>query len=56
MLRLYADEQFPLPVVQRLRDAGYDVLTVQDAGQANQGIPDEPVLTFASGQGRTIHY
>jgi 3D (Asp-Asp-Asp) domain-containing protein len=36
MITLYADEQFPLPVVTRLRAKGYDVLTVQDAGNANQ--------------------
>jgi hypothetical protein len=36
MITLYADEQFPLPVVTRLRAKGYDVLTVQNAGNANQ--------------------
>lgn len=37
---LYADEQFPLPVVKHLREMGYDVLTVQEAGKAGQGISD----------------
>jgi predicted nuclease of predicted toxin-antitoxin system len=51
---LYADEQFPLPVVTRLREKGYDILTVQDAGNANQGIPDEDVLAFATSQNRAV--
>jgi len=38
--RLDADEQFPLPVVQRLRAIGLDVLTVQEAGRGNQRVPD----------------
>jgi Domain of unknown function (DUF5615) len=40
MIRLYADEQFSLPVVERLRSKGYDILTVKEAGNANQRIPD----------------
>ena len=47
MSRLYADEQFPRAVSQLLRDMGHDVLTVQDAGNANLGISDENVLAFA---------
>ena len=54
MISLYADEQFPLPVVTRLREKGYDILTVQDAGNANQGIPDEDVLAFATSQDRAV--
>jgi hypothetical protein len=41
MARLYADEQFPRAVSQLLRDMGHDVLTVQEAGNANLGIPDD---------------
>ncbi|WP_445305160.1 MULTISPECIES: DUF5615 family PIN-like protein [unclassified Microcoleus] len=37
MLNLYADEQFPLPVVQLLRAFGHNVLTVQEAGKAGLG-------------------
>ena len=48
MLQLYADEQFPLPVVQRLRALGYDILTAQEAGQANQRIPDDQVFSFGN--------
>jgi predicted nuclease of predicted toxin-antitoxin system len=54
VIRLYADEQFPLPVVQRLRTIGYDVLTVQDAGQANRKISDDQVLTFAIARNRAV--
>jgi predicted nuclease of predicted toxin-antitoxin system len=54
MIALYADEQFPLPVVIRLRDKGYDILTVQEAGKANQAIPDNEVLIFATSQNRAV--
>jgi predicted nuclease of predicted toxin-antitoxin system len=54
MSRFYADEQFPFQVVEFLRDLGHDVVTVQEAGNANQRIPDEDVLTFAIGQERAI--
>ena len=47
MARLYANENFPLQVVQALRGLGHDVLTVAEAGHANQAIPDEEVLAFA---------
>ena len=46
MARIYADEQYPLPVVEFLRPLGHDVLTVQEAGNAGLGIPDEDVLAF----------
>jgi hypothetical protein len=45
--RLYSNENFPLPVVEALRQKGHDVLTTRDAGKANEGIPDEDVLAFA---------
>ncbi|WP_333312242.1 MULTISPECIES: DUF5615 family PIN-like protein [unclassified Microcoleus] len=50
MARLYADEQYPYPVVELLRALGHDVLTVQEAGRANQKIPDPDVLAFASSE------
>jgi len=37
-----------------LRNLGHDVLTVQEAGNANQRIPDEQVLAFAVSQERAI--
>ena len=54
MIRLYANEQFPFPVVQRLRQLGYDVLTAQESGQANQKIPDDQVLSFATANKRAV--
>jgi predicted nuclease of predicted toxin-antitoxin system len=54
MARFYADEQYPYPVVKCLRDLGHDVLTVQEAGQANQKIPDSEVLAFATSDGRSV--
>ncbi len=40
MARLYADENFPLQVVEHLRRLGHEVLTVQDDGCAGQAIAD----------------
>ncbi len=54
MARLYADEQFPRIVVKLLRALGHDILTVQEAGKANQRIPDEDVLAFAIADNRTV--
>lgn len=45
MAKLYADEQFPRPVVEALRRFGHHVMTVQEAGQA--GATDPNVLAFA---------
>lgn len=54
MARLYADEQFPLAVSEQLRAMGHDVLTVQEAGNENLGIPDENVLAFAIRDARAV--
>ncbi|NET88685.1 MAG: hypothetical protein F6K45_11435 [Kamptonema sp. SIO1D9] len=54
MALLYADENFPLPVVEFLRTFGHDVLTAQEAGNANLGIPDEDVLEFATNCDRAV--
>jgi len=48
MAFLYANENFPFQVVQALRALGHDVLTTFEAGNANQSIPDEQVLEFAT--------
>lgn len=53
-MKLYADEQYPYPVVKCLRELGHDVLTVQEAGQANQRIPDDEVLAFATDDNRAV--
>jgi predicted nuclease of predicted toxin-antitoxin system len=54
MARLYMDEQFPKIASKLLRTMGHDVLTVQEAGNANLGIPDEDVLFFAISDNRTV--
>lgn len=54
MARLYADEQFPRKVSELLRTMGHSILTVQEAGNANQGIPDEEVLAFAVSDNRAL--
>ena len=50
MARLYANENFPLPVVESLRQLGHEVLTIQEAGRSDQAMPDREVLAFASSQ------
>ncbi|MBD1926997.1 DUF5615 family PIN-like protein [Trichocoleus sp. FACHB-90] len=52
MASLYADEQFPLQVVELLRTLGHDVLTVQEAG--NAGFSDPEVLAFAVSNVRAV--
>jgi predicted nuclease of predicted toxin-antitoxin system len=54
MARLYMEEQFPKIVSQLLREMGHDVLTVQEAGNGNLGIPDEDVLAFAISGNRAV--
>ncbi|QDU54572.1 DUF5615 family PIN-like protein [Aeoliella mucimassa] len=54
MARLYSNENFPLPVVTRLRELGHDVMTTDDAGQSEQAIPDDQVLAFAIANSRAI--
>jgi predicted nuclease of predicted toxin-antitoxin system len=54
MANLYADEQFPLKATQHLRTLGHDVLTVQEAGNANRRISDDAVLAFATSQNRAV--
>ena len=54
MAQLYADEDFPFPVVERLRQLGHDIVTTFEAGQANQRIEDADQLAFATCLGRAI--
>lgn len=54
MARLYANENFPLPVVEELRRLGHDVLTIQETGQAGQAVSDEEVLASAYREGRIL--
>ena len=53
-MKFYADEQYPYPVVKCLRELGHDVLTVQEAGKANQRIRDDEVLAFATDDNRAV--
>ncbi len=54
MARLYSNENFPLPVVQQLRQLGHDVLTILETGNAEQAMPDEAVLLFAISKERAV--
>ena len=49
---LYADEDFPFPVVEELRRLGHDVVTAQEDGQATAADPD--VLNRAHSLGRAV--
>ena len=54
MARLYSNENFPLDVVKFQRELGHDVLTSYEAKKANQSIPDDDVLSFATEQERAL--
>ncbi len=54
MARLYANENFPLPVVEALRELGHDVITASETGKAEQSWPDEAVLEFATQDDRAL--
>ena len=54
MARFYSNENFPLPVVEKLRASGHDVLTIQEAGKADQALPDDAVLKFATSENRAV--
>jgi Domain of unknown function (DUF5615) len=53
-LRFYSNENFPIAMVNLLRSIGYDVLTSYEAGQANQRIPDDQVLHYATIENRVL--
>lgn len=54
MASFYTNENFPIKIAQYLRQMGHDVLTSHEAGKANQRIPDEEVLAFATQSGRIL--
>jgi hypothetical protein len=54
MARCYADENFPLPVVEVLRHFGHEILTTAESGRAGQAIPDADVLAFAVAEQRVV--
>jgi len=43
-----------MPVVLKLRILGYDVLTIQETGNAGQSLSDEAVLSFAVSEKRAV--
>ncbi len=53
-MHFYSNENFDLQVVMHLRELGHDVLTAFEAGNANQRIPDDQVLYFASIEKRAL--
>lgn len=54
MAQLYANENFPLPVVEELRRFGHDVLTTYESGRAGIAIPDDEVLAFSIAEKRIL--
>lgn len=54
MVRLFADENFPLPVVEALRQHGHDVQTIHSTGAAEMAISDRDVLAIATAGNRAI--
>jgi predicted nuclease of predicted toxin-antitoxin system len=53
-MALYADENFPLRVVEELRRLGQDVLTTFEDGKANQSVTDQELLARATDLGRAV--
>ena len=47
-MALYADENFPLRVVEELRRLGHDVITAFEDGRANQSLTDKALLERAT--------
>jgi predicted nuclease of predicted toxin-antitoxin system len=54
MARLLADEDFPMPVVNQLRQLGHDVWAVVESDKAGSRWPDEEVFREAQRQQRAI--
>jgi hypothetical protein len=54
MARMYSNENFPLPVVEALRQLGHEVVTVAETGKSEQAWPDADVLAFAADDDRCL--
>ena len=54
LFKIYSNENFPLPVVQFLREFGHDVLTTYENKSSNKKIEDSAVLNFAITEDRAI--
>jgi len=53
-MALYADENFPLRVIEELRRLGHDVVTALEDGRANQSLSDYAILARATELERAI--
>ena len=51
-MQLYADEDFPLAVVEEMRQLGHDVLTAQEDNR--RSTPDPDILGRAHSLGRAV--
>lgn len=51
---LYADENFPLRVIEELRRLGHDVITAFEDGRANQSVSDQDLLARATELDRAV--
>ena len=40
--------------MEQLRALGHDVLTIQETGKADQAMPDDKILEYASGELRAV--
>lgn len=54
MAKLYADENFPLPTVIKLRQFSHDILALVESEDAEKALPDDKVLTLATNQQRVL--
>ncbi|MFO1352683.1 MAG: DUF5615 family PIN-like protein [Gammaproteobacteria bacterium] len=54
MARLLADENFPLPVVEALRQLGHDAVTLAEIGKAGLALTDDAVLAIAAEDERSL--
>jgi predicted nuclease of predicted toxin-antitoxin system len=53
-MALYADENFPLRVVEELRQLGHDIITAYEDGRANQSVTDQELLARATELNRAV--
>ncbi len=54
MAKSYANENFPIAVVEELRGLGHDVITIHETGKAEQRIPDDVVFQHAVADDRAV--
>jgi len=54
MAQVYANENFPYPVVEELRRLGHDVVTSLESGNAGRAVADPEVLAFAVSRQRVL--